>query len=948
MRRLAAALLLLILLLGAGLWIGPRFLDWEPWRGRLAEIASFRLGRSVTLDGPVELVLLPQPMLRAAGVAIGEPGEEYSVTARLLRLRLRLGALLTGRIEPREIALVGAELTLPWPPGSLLALRPPPWITELEAEVEDSRVRLGAVVLEEVNATLSAGGPAQALTVAGAFTTAGRNARFSATLGRPGWDGIATFETTVTFPEISATARGALIPASGFEGTLQAQGRDLAALVPAPPGPFRASGRLSASAELIAADELTLDLGGAPARGAVAIRLLPAPRLDIALQASRLELDGWTRALRSATPRAWPVSLDLSAEAASWRGVTLRRLRGAAFLEDGRLTLSDISMLLPGDTELELAGATAAGRLELAARFAGQDLRATLAAFGYLTDRLDPAVLRTGEGRLRLVLEEAQAAIPELTATLDGMRISGAGVLRQGPRPALGLGLTLDRLRVDRWIPTGLSLAEAGRALSGFDVNLRLAADEVTWGSAVMQRAALDAALEGGRMTLRRLSGRLAEADLAASAVLALSGTPRLQELTLEANGPSAAGLLRLLPGGPLAGTALARQPIALRLAANGAPEALQIRGGIELGELRIEGSGTLDALQRRGTASVTLRHPGAPRLLAETLDNRVGDWLGEGSFSLVATLGFGPATLSAESFELVAGSLRARGSLSRTEGGARPRYVGRLFAERLPLPFSGWRAPQPLGLEALAGFDAELALEAASVEFGGRPTLEATAATLRLAEGRLVVDGLAARLGGGGLEGVASLDVTGETPRLVATLRTQDVTIAGPLFGLPFDLAAGRVEGRVQATAVGHSMAALLATLEGEAAVALRDGVVTGFDLGAASAATALAETGPAEAAIRKGLTSGATAFDRLELAGRLVAGRLVLGSGRLASEGGLAASISGEADLARGTLDLLIAARPQAPEAPDLGLRLTGPASAPRPLVETAAWARWRAEQP
>ena len=46
----------------------------------------------------------------------------------------------------------------------------------------------------------------------------------------------------------------------------------------------------------------------------MALRLAPATRLDVALLASRLELDAWVAALRSGAPRPWPVSVDLSAE----------------------------------------------------------------------------------------------------------------------------------------------------------------------------------------------------------------------------------------------------------------------------------------------------------------------------------------------------------------------------------------------------------------------------------------------------------------------------------------------------------------------------------------------------------------------------------------------------------------------------------------------------------
>jgi hypothetical protein len=951
MKRTAGALALLLVAVLAGLWLGPRAMNWEPWRGRLAEIATDRLGRPVTLEGPVELALLPSPVVRAGGVTIGEPvGAEdeagFRVTARMLRLRLDLPALLAGRLAPREVALVGAELILPWPPGPLLAFRPPSWITELDARVEDGRVRLGDTVLEGVSARLSSAGPAQALEITGSFSLGGRSAGFAANLGRPGWDGIAPVELSLNLPELSASARGVLVPDGGFEGRLEVAGPDLSALLPSPPVAFRAAGRLTAAAELIAADDLTIDLAGAPARGAAALRLVPAPRLDIALIASRLDLDGWVAALRGGAPRPWPVSVDLSAEAAGFAGLTLRRLRGAAFLEEGRLTLSDVSVLLPGETELDFAGATAGGRLEIGARFAGPDIRATLAALGLPVGDPDPALLRRGEGRFRLVLEEAQASIPEFTATFEDFRLSGAGTLRHGPRPALGLGLTVDRLDLARWLPNGLDLAGAARALGGIDLNLRLAADRARWGEAVLERAALDAALEAGRVTIRRVSGRLAETDVAASGTVTLGSGVRLQELTLEANGPTAQGVAALLPGGWPGRSTLAALPLALRLSGGGTPEALALRGEAQLGELRVEANGTLDLPGRRGGAALTLRHPGAPRLLAEAFGVDVAPWLGEGSFSLVANLAAGRQGISAESFELVAGALRAGGTLGFVNG-ARPRLVGRIAAERLPIPLPRLRSTEPLGLEALAGLDAELTLEAATVEAGGA-VAEGASAALRLADGRLRLERVRAKLAGGTLEAALGLDLGGAgPPRGALELRLAEVTLAAPLLGLPYDIAAGRGEVSARLTAEGHAPAALLATLEGSWRATLRDGVLTGLDLGAATAAAALPGLAEADAAARQALSGGATAFERLELEGTVEAGQLRIGTGRIITEAGAAATISGMADLVRGAVDLRLGARPAVPDAPELGLRVTGPADTPRALPETADWARWRAER-
>lgn len=947
MRKPALAFGSLLLLALAALWLGPRAVNWEPWRTQLADIAAGQLGRPVTLDGPVELVLLPSPMVRAGGMTIAEPpGTEaetgFRVTARTLRLRLDLAALLTGRIEPREIALVGAELTLPWPPGPLLSLRPPPWITHLDAQVEDGRVRIGATVLEGVNARLLSAGPAQALEVTGGFAWAGRQARFAATLGRPGWDGIAPAELSLTLPEASARARGVLVPAGGFEGTLEASGPDLAALLPAPAGPFRASGRLNATAELIAAEDMALDLDGAPARGAMAIRLVPAPRLDLALLASRVDLDGWFAALRSGGARAWPVSVDLSAEAAGFAGLTLRRLRGVAFLEEGRLTLTDVAALLPGETELELAGTTAGGRLEIGARFAGPDIRATLGALGLPVDGVDPALLRRGEGRLRLVLEEAQASIPEFTAAFEDLRLSGAATLRHGARPALGLGLALDRLDLARWLPNGADPAGLGRLLGGLDLNLRLAAEQASWGDAVLDRAALDAGVENGRVTLRRLSGRLAEADLVASGVMTLGQTMRLQDVVVEVNGPSSGGVLALVPGTWPDRSALAALPLSLRITGGGPREALALRGEASLGELRAEANATLDLPGVRGGGALTLRHPGTPRLLAEAFGTAL-PWLGEGSFSLVANLNASPQGIAAESFELVAGDLRAGGALQLANG-PRPRLLGRIAAERLPLALPALRSADPLPLDWLATLDAELALEAARIEAGGA-IVEGASAALRLADGRLRLERVRARMMGGTLEGTFGIELAaGMPPQISLEARLAEAALAAPLLGLPYDLAAGSGEASARVTAVGHAPAALLGTLAGTLSVALRDGVLTGVDLGAAIAATALPQPAEAEARARAALLTGATAFERLEAEAVMEAGQMRLVTGRLAAEGGVTATISGGADLARGALDLRIGTRP-APEAPELGLRVTGPADAPRALPETSDWARWQA---
>jgi hypothetical protein len=933
-----------VLLLAAA-WFGPRLLAWDQHRERIAEIAGDRLGRAVTIQGPITLVLLPQPRIEAGTVAIGAAEDGLTVTARALRLQLALPPLLAGRFEPREVTLVGGDISLPWPPHVMPGFRPPYWFGTLDARVEDSRLRVGGLTFEGLNARIASAGATEPIRAEGTASFRRTPLRFSAQLGRAGFDGIAPLDLGLAALGANLTASGLLTPADGFEGRLDVAGPDLAALLPAPAVPFRASGKLTASADLFAADGLSLELGGEPARGAVSLRVAPAPRLDVTLAAGKLDLEGWIAALRAARGAARPVPLgiDLSAEATTLAGVPLRRLRGSALLEGERLALSDVTATLPGDTIVELSGATAGERLELAVHLVSAALRETLSALGLPLTGLDPARLRQAEARFKLGLQEGEATVADLVAALDGARITGGGNWRAGPRPLYGLGLTIDRLDLDGLLDALPAPRAVSAAATGFDLNLRLAADRAAWRGHATERAGLDLSLENGRLALRRLGFRLGEVELLGAGAAQLGATPRLQESSLELSGSSGTALAALLPA---ALAPLVADRLALKLAGSGTAEALAVTGEGDLGDLRVEASGTLDLVAEKGSGSLTARHPGAPRLLMPWLGDAAAAWLGQGSFSTVATLSGTPATLTAEHLDLVAGTLRGRGQLTLAREGPRPRLTGRFAADTLPLPPLAPRSPMPIRFAGLAALDAELALEAARIEPVGLPPLTEARTALKLAEGTLRLDAIEARLAGGALKGAIMVEGQGSPPRLALDLALEGATIAGPLAETPLDLSAGRVAGEAKLAAIGHSPAALLATLGGTARVEVRDGVLVGLDLGALPAAAALPEMPAAEAALRQALAGGASAFERLVAGLEIADGTLRLADAALATEGGGAAALAGGFDLSRGSLDLRIAARPMA-EGPEVALRLSGPFAAPRRLAELSAFLRWRAQR-
>jgi len=943
MLRILLAIAAAALVLLGIVWEAPRLLDWERWRPEIAAIASERLGRPVTIEGPIRLVLLPQPTIEAAGISIGGPEQDLSLTANVLRMRVALPALFANRIQPREIVLSGADLRLSWPPSSISAFRAPAWMTVLDARIEDGKLRIGDLQLEGFSGHLDTGGVADALRFDGGFTWHERPVRFAATLGRAGWDAVAPLEVSLAVAGAALRATGVLAPEGGFEGRVEASGPDLSALVPAPPGPFRATGHFVAGGDLMALDDLSLDLQGAPARGAVALRLSPQPRLDLALAAARLDLDAWGAALLAAGPRGLPLSVDLSAEAATFRGIALRRLRGAAFMEGDRLTLSDVSALLPGDAEVDIAGASAATRMEVSVRFTAPDLRSTLDAIGAPIGATDPARLREASGRFRMVLENGQVSIPELTAVVDGARLSGAGLYRRGPRPAIGLGLTIDRLALDGLLPEGWDLANWRQALAGFDANLRLDAGRLDWHGAAMERVALDLALESGRVTLRRGTARLQQADVTASGAYSLTPTPRFSDLSLELSAGSAAGVLSLLPGSWPDGTPLAQLPLRLSVTGGGPGEGLVLKAAAELGEARAETQVTLDMPTLKATGSLTLRHPGAPRLLAEAFGPGTPRWLGEGSISIVAQGSAGPGTVTAERFDVVAGELRASGQGALVLGGGVPKLTGRLAIERLPSPDPSPRSGAPLPLERLLGWDADVAWRAQRIEIPRLPVVEQAEGQLRIAAGTMVAEMGAARVAGGTLTGTLRVE-SGAAPQMQLDARLAGAAISGPLFDLPLDVTAGRLEAEVHLRGQGNAPVALLATLSGTARIGVSSGLLTGIDVPAVATAARLPDQEEAAIGIRRGLMTGATTLERFDAALTLDSGRGRLADAGLVAEGGAVARFGGDVDVARGTVDLQVGV--PTGEGPPVVLRLAGPSASASRTVEISAWTRWRVE--
>ncbi len=969
MQRLRVLAVLLALSVGATVaaaWFGPRFLDWGQYRATVEAVASAGLGRPVRIAGPIRLSLLPEATLVAGDVTLADTGDGASATASQLRLRVALGALLAGHIEPQDLALRDAHMRLPWPLTTMVSRRlAAP--AGLHARVEDGTLAVGGLQFTAIEGELRVDRATGDLSAVGLASVMGRSWHMTGRLGRAGTDGSATVEVTLdgqgTAVGTGGTLSGQIAADGTLAGRISGRGPDLSLLLPAPSQAWQADGQVRAGSGLVVADDLELTIGGSPARGAVAVRLLPALRLDAALATSRLDLGAWLPPLLRGRTLALPTGIDLSADAADLAGGVLRHLRTGFDIGPDGVTLREADAELPGSASLHVSGRLADASFAGDARLAAPDVRQTLA---WLRPRMPALIDAVPQGAVQAVHATATVTagansimLTNLSADADGMPVTGDVMVRGGSRPALAAKLQLTSPALDRWIPQAPSgLAEAAqrltslpRLVAGFDADVTIAASAPTWHGAGFDRLVLDAHCRGGAVDIHQAT--LTGQDVSLNLVGTLSAAGQIRDGRLDVALGHAEILTGSLPAGWEQVRPLFHGPVTLRLVASGLPNALGITAAAALSDARAQVDGTLDLPGRHWKGAVSLHHPGSPRLLYALGLGDTAGWLGDGSLSFQATADITPDRAALSGAEMSAGSLRASGELAVTAlASDHPVLTGTIAAETLPLPSVGLRSNDPWTLTMLHAADAKLSVRAAHLLWGLSPFADAAAATVAIANGAIHVDGFTARVAGGMVTARIGLE-DASPPRWTLTGKLADVAIDGPLYGTPVDVVAGHLDAGAKLFSSGYSPAGMLANLAGPVQLTIQDGAVTGLDAGrVVSSLRSVVATGnspdaaAAQSAVAEALRSGVTPFTRLEADGTLSHGTITLGRGAVTLPSGSIAA-TGSVDLPEEAIDVHLALQPALETAPVIGLRLIGPVAAPSRSPELAGLARWLAER-
>ncbi|HXV23743.1 MAG TPA: AsmA family protein [Alphaproteobacteria bacterium] len=553
--RLAVALFLgaLVAALGVLVVVGPSMVDWNVYKGPLAEAVRRATGRELSVAGPLSLEILPRPRLIARTVSLGNaPGGSEPEMIRVDRLEARLAPwpLLTGRFELRSLDLIQPTILL-----ERLADGTGNWesvIRHLSDERRQGRlslaleqVRIGAGTafwrpadgaerkLEAIDAGLTQT-PQGQIAITGTGRLGETVLRFESSLVSAGGDG--PIRILVAAGEGEAEMTGVLRrgEALSFAGKLRfrtpSASRTLIALgLAQTPLTAGLDQGLSAETDLeiigpdLTATGLRIDFGGAVAAGRAELHL-DSRRMLLDLSMSRLDLDAWPK---DETDSAWPVpalpadwsgEAKLAIEALVWKGGIISQVRAGARLENGQIAVDEAKALLPGGSEVGIIAALEpadSGRWRWTGRLtaASDNLRGMLQWLG-----VDPAGVPADRMR-KLALQArlsglgANLQVSEIDARLDASHVTGAVAAVLRARPGFGIGLAIDEINLDAYMPRNGKTnagapAEAPSAFGRFDANFNLAVAELTYAGQRLEELRAEGTLQNGDLALKQFSIR--------------------------------------------------------------------------------------------------------------------------------------------------------------------------------------------------------------------------------------------------------------------------------------------------------------------------------------------------------------------------------------------------------------------------------------------------------
>jgi uncharacterized protein involved in outer membrane biogenesis len=516
LKRFITVIILLCVLSVAVLVVVPSFVDWNAYRGELSALLGRTAGRQVSIDGDLEMALLPSPHLNASDVRIANiEGASDSDMARVgeIRMQIAAGPLFGGRIAVTSLLLVEPVINLETLPDGRtnwdLAARPgqsvsggqgePPVQSALPLDFSFERVAIanGTLVwrgangrsqkLERLNTQVAVADFSGPLKLEASANYGDIPFAVNLFVGQRDTGKPVPVNARITLAddvgEISIS--GALNRGSQtFEGKIGMSGADAAVFATAvagkpvgglPAWEFSAESPINATAKNFEAGDIALRLGELGATGRAVLGLGETPALKVRLDLATVNIDEIlaqadqpSRAPDNASndapeptaiPEGFDAEIDIRAAILRWKGSIVRDAGVIATLQSDVLTVERASAQFPGGTSVNLSGKVVdvdgGPRLVGDLAVISDNLRAALLWGGVEESTLPTDRLRAFSYTSRISIQSDTVNLTEIKARIDATNVSGAAVIARRARPSFGVNLDIDQIGLDAYLAAG-------------------------------------------------------------------------------------------------------------------------------------------------------------------------------------------------------------------------------------------------------------------------------------------------------------------------------------------------------------------------------------------------------------------------------------------------------------------------------------------------------------
>jgi len=509
MKRFLIGLTLLAAVSVAGLLIYVASIDWNLHKDKIAEQFLDATGKKIVFEGPVSFKILPSPYLVASRVKIYNPAipDQPLVEIKDLVANLELMPLLHKKFEVKRMVLENPNINVEADDEGRLN-----WQSDLTPEqknkIEEAQVKLNSVSLEKATVTFddpsrdisfqleNLNGEIMADGMFGPFHVEGNYIKdnnpegFALSVGKLSDSFSTTLNLVVTHPQSESYIRfdgNFMLANKVLNGNMIVESKKLRDFVkanfksfelrPEYDYPLALTFDLAANEKMFNLSNMVIKYGETQGAGNMQIPVNDGlskggdairPRVDMAFNFTDLNLDpivftvdDFIKTYKKGDVVYAPESrldwlVDVKSLRTQYNGQPVKNFEASFDVVDDRLSVNNLSAVLPGDTDIKLKGALYAADEEpfynVDASFNSDDFLKTLNWLNIHPVVSVASTYRKAVGNAKLTGTLRRIQISPFNLTMDKSSFSGEAGIKLDSRPDIMLILNADTINFDNYI----------------------------------------------------------------------------------------------------------------------------------------------------------------------------------------------------------------------------------------------------------------------------------------------------------------------------------------------------------------------------------------------------------------------------------------------------------------------------------------------------------------